>query len=1015
MSKKEIKKEEVVNEELQQEFEEAKKEFNEMTEPEETPKKKKNYTAVIVIAAILLTIGLIFGVTKMAKNYKQKTYGDMSTTVEKDEKAKEVRNNLSTDKKEIIGVKTDEKKDAINEVIKNEEKKNSTDAYKQYEKMSDKQKAAQTVIPSKEKSPYKTVDEVKDVIKYDEQGLPNKFNLNNTLTIKVPDQKSYDLSWAFASIKTAETNYALHNNNKMPDLSEMHLDYFSSSDYYGYRELHGAGGFYNFEEYLVSNGGLVTEENMPYTETKDSSKVTNNKNDYYVNSTIYYPDIYYLEYDENSNNIVKGEMFNDYISLLKYHLVHNGALYTTILKPTPGASYFNSKTNALYNDGNYDDWYSYYSNRQAATIVGYDDTYSKDNFNASLKPSKDGAFIAMISEGDKLYDKGYIYISYEDMVVTSDVHGVISTSIDEALKVSDVESPIIRDQLLKNYNYAAIEINGEKYIPQIALNIPAQIDLSNMNLTEDDISELNVFEYIQKLDLSNNNLSDFDYLINNLWRVEELDVSNNNFTYIPSDLPDRNIYYINLEGNNVSDITGLRDLNVRILDISSDNYVTGFSALDNLFAVDIKNTDFDIRGLENKNELSQVSITNTDLSETTISLDNLYSFKCDNCRISSLDNIDANDVYTLELPNNTLTNLNGINKYKDLSVLNVSNNTLADISGVKDADKLVSLDISFNPDIKDYTPLKTLYEPNDYPTYEELVKDWAEAPSKDKVDIKYNHRDEYEYLNVSNNKISDISLFNELDVYNLDLSGNEISDLSSFNNENIMEINLAYNKGLSNIDKLSKVRGLNVSSNNITDISDLSKFNNLTWVNLSNNDIQDITPLNKLGRLSFVSLENNSNQVGILNNKSIDHLNIANCGLESLDNYNIENISLLNISNNKNLETKLSKLKDNTQEYFNLIAKGLDVDYDEIKDLNTPKRHVYLDGLTITYKAKKDGNKVIIEDNNLANTLFEYTRYGMLKTESGFVGRLGKTIDLEYDDGKINAYIEDGAYYNIKY
>ena len=139
MSKKETKKEEVVSEELAKEFEEAKEEFNEMTGGEKPPKKKKNYTALIVIAAILVVLASIFGVTKLAKNYKKKTYGDTSTTVEKDEKAKEVQNNLSSDKKEIVGIKTDDnkKREAVNTVLKEKEKQNTTDAYKKYEKLSD--------------------------------------------------------------------------------------------------------------------------------------------------------------------------------------------------------------------------------------------------------------------------------------------------------------------------------------------------------------------------------------------------------------------------------------------------------------------------------------------------------------------------------------------------------------------------------------------------------------------------------------------------------------------------------------------------------------------------------------------------------------------------------------------------------------------------------------------------------------------------------------------------------------
>jgi hypothetical protein len=49
----------------------------------------------------------------------------------------------------------------------------------------------------------------------------------------------------------------------------------------------------------------------------------------------------------------------------------------------------------------------------AVTIVGWDDNYSKSNF-ASVKPSKNGAWIIKNSYGTEYGDEGYNYLSYED-------------------------------------------------------------------------------------------------------------------------------------------------------------------------------------------------------------------------------------------------------------------------------------------------------------------------------------------------------------------------------------------------------------------------------------------------------------------------------------------------------------------------------------------------------------------------------------------------------------------------
>ncbi len=58
----------------------------------------------------------------------------------------------------------------------------------------------------------------------------------------------------------------------------------------------------------------------------------------------------------------------------------------------------------------------YYSGDMApnhdVVIVGWDDTYSRENFNR--KPEQDGAFICRNSWGPSFGEDGYFYVSYED-------------------------------------------------------------------------------------------------------------------------------------------------------------------------------------------------------------------------------------------------------------------------------------------------------------------------------------------------------------------------------------------------------------------------------------------------------------------------------------------------------------------------------------------------------------------------------------------------------------------------
>ena len=69
--------------------------------------------------------------------------------------------------------------------------------------------------------------------------------------------------------------------------------------------------------------------------------------------------------------------------------------------------YFNSATNSYYFGGTS-------SVNHAVTIVGWDDSYSKSNFNAGIHPPGDGAFVVKNSWGADWGDHGYFYISYYD-------------------------------------------------------------------------------------------------------------------------------------------------------------------------------------------------------------------------------------------------------------------------------------------------------------------------------------------------------------------------------------------------------------------------------------------------------------------------------------------------------------------------------------------------------------------------------------------------------------------------
>ena len=262
---------------------------------------------------------------------------------------------------------------------------------------------------------------IKELYDPDNTEIPNRYNLKEELkskyNIQIPiaNQGDSGMCDAFAIVKSAETNYAL-KNGKYIDLSEEYIDYMMSHYFYDEsREIKEATAS---DEVLtiLETYGAPTEEEIPFESvTEDNLDDIENANSaLMVKSTVLLPSLQFVE---------DQELKSKWIDILKIHIMKYGSINSPICSPEGN----------VYNDDTYSQYYksgiTEENSGHAISIVGWDDNYSKSNFN--FEPEHDGAFICLNSWGEEWGKDGYYYISYDDDNITVQLSGVLETKKSE--------------------------------------------------------------------------------------------------------------------------------------------------------------------------------------------------------------------------------------------------------------------------------------------------------------------------------------------------------------------------------------------------------------------------------------------------------------------------------------------------------------------------------------------------------------------------------------------------------
>ncbi|WP_298500036.1 C1 family peptidase [uncultured Methanobrevibacter sp.] len=224
---------------------------------------------------------------------------------------------------------------------------------------------------------------------FDVSTIPSRFDLRDWGWVTlVRDQEHGAACWAFGSSGAMESAILRYLGLEM-DISENNMQDVSLQYYmYGVNGRLEGATLWHAAAYALSWLGVFSSEYDSYDQLGKISPIIATED------SVHFQDVVFIPVRESplDNNQLKE-------SILKY-----GALAVAYYAAQT-APYCNIETGAQYCN------VSMYSNH-AVTLIGWDDTYSAENF--LITPPGNGAWIIKNSWGENVGDEGYFYISYYD-------------------------------------------------------------------------------------------------------------------------------------------------------------------------------------------------------------------------------------------------------------------------------------------------------------------------------------------------------------------------------------------------------------------------------------------------------------------------------------------------------------------------------------------------------------------------------------------------------------------------
>ena len=378
-----------------------------------------------------------------------------------------------------------------------------------------------------------------------------------------------------------------------------------------------------------------------------------------------------------------------------------------------------------------------------------------------------------------------------------------------------------------------------------------------------------------------------------------------------------------------------------------------------------------------------------------------FAGTCDKDGNGSLSEAECMEVEELAMPNAGITDLKGVENFRNLQRVDVSQNAIGDFAPVKDLSSLQILKVNGNPasvlDVTGCSSLKKLYAQNS--TFSELHVTGLGS---------------LEEVRIENNHLTDLDLTGLTSLRALSCYGNQLHTLDA-RPAAVLEVLQADSNGMESllVEGLGNLKTLHCQNNNLQQIS-LSGLGALEEFNAANNSLTELI-VDEATALKTVLAGNNQLsgefRFGTAKQVSVENNQITNLiGAE-------ENIAYLNFNNNQLTSLKMDSAAPErvygNQNNLSLLQFG---DVSNLKTLYCAENHLawtesgkaldlQLSPQTIELKRKYDGEKYwtdlneVLTPQQLQRTevlMGENSQIASFDKESGKVFYTGPASALEY-------------------